>query len=316
MSGARIHPRHWASVVALLFTFGLPAADAQLAAELNGLNGLCTAAIRSGDTEEALRTCRRVSFDIERLAPGSQAYITSLTNIGEIKWQVANYVDADAFYGDALKAVEAISGRNTPASLPLLGKIVETKIKRGKFIDAEAVLRRAIAIQRKGAAPNDPALAALRLRQADLQALSHQYPEAERGYLDVITVFAAGGAASDAMLRTGLQHYAELLEREQKFARAEAQYLRLLALVEKKPSDTSLSPAAVLDRLGYLAEQLDRQADAMSYYQRELALLRALSGKPDDKADDIGNLEAKLSSLKLSLSQSLSLPAAGSAGRP
>lgn len=270
-------------------------ASAQLGNQLAALNQLCRDPIAKGNFEDALRVCRRVSFDIGKLAPGSPEFIASLVNIGDVKRLVENYVDADAFYQEALKVIERSRGKDSAAALDMMERIVEIKIKRGKFLDAETVLTRSIAIRAKGAAANDPDVAIVRLRHADLQSLSHQFPEAERNYAAVIAIFAAGSERTADAYRTAVRHLAETLEREQKFQRAEIEYLRLLDLtMQRPPNAKALTVAQVLDRLGFVVEQQNRRADALSYYQRELTLLKATGGAQDL----VANLEAQIAALR------------------
>lgn len=287
-----------AGIVGLIGAVLSMPARAQLGNELTALNQLCRMSIAAGDYEEALRVCRRVSFDIAKLAPGSPEHVTSLVNIGDVKRLVANFVDADALYQDALKLVERGPGKDGPVAQALLAQIVEVKIKRGKFLDAEVLLRRALEQRKKISAPDDPVLTQLRLRHADLQSLSHQFPEAEKNYAAVIAILARGGQPMAELHRVALQHLAETLERQQKYQRAELGYLDLLSAIESAPPspDARLSLPQVLGRIGFVVEQQGRQREAARYYARELTLLKTSGAAPDV----IANLEARLSTLTAS----------------
>lgn len=276
---------------------------AALDRELDGLNGLCRASIAAGDPEEALRLCRRVGFDIARLAPGSPAHIASLINVGDVKWAAGNYVDADSWYQDALGLIVRSQGADFAAALPLVERIVETRLRRGRYLEAEQTLRQALAMLPSTLPPGDLGRARLRLRHADLLSQSHQFIEAERSYQEVIAIFAAGGPATAAIHRSALRHYAESLEREQKFARAEPVYRELLARLPAEAEsaapdaaasgEPALDKPAILDRIGYLLVQQGRFNEAQACYRRELQLLRQ-AGRRDV---EIGNLEARIATL-------------------
>jgi len=84
-----MNSRHPTSAALLLCTLpalvcSAPPPD-QVATSLAALNAVCRSAIDSHNFDTALRLCKRVSFDASKLAPGSQAHITSLINIGDIK---------------------------------------------------------------------------------------------------------------------------------------------------------------------------------------------------------------------------------------
>ncbi|MEP7246962.1 MAG: tetratricopeptide repeat protein [Gammaproteobacteria bacterium] len=210
---------------------------AQVATGLATLNGLCKASIGRGDYEEALRLCKRVRFDVGKLAPGSPEEIESLVNLGDIKALVQNYIDADAYYAVALQLAERAEGADSPQVAQLLATLVEMKVKRGKLLDAEALVKRLLVIRERTMDAADPGLAAIRVRYADLLAESRQFVEAEAEYGRAIGVLQDGGPGTLDAYTSAVLHLAESYERRALYLRAEMQYRRLLGT-------TNLSPEA------------------------------------------------------------------------
>ena len=282
----------------------LPArAEAQLEREVTALNKLCRNAMATPDLEEALRVCRRIRFDVGKLAPGSRSEVQSLVNLGDLQRLVSNQVDADAYYTAALARVDG--GRNDAMALVLMNTLIDVKASRGKFLETELMLRRAIALQQKLA--SDPLdVARLRLRLADTQSQSHQFLLAEQLYGEIIkglgTETARIGAPAADLQAVAVQGLAETLERQEKLERAEEQYLRLLNTNNfgtPGARDVGLSKVQVLDRLGFVAEQLGRRSDAIDHYDRELKLLLQMPAAAASTLDtEIANLTAKLASLR------------------
>src|SRR5690349_15362139 len=68
-----------------------PVPSHDVAGGLDALNRLCRSTIETRNYDEAQRICKRISFDAEKMAPGSQAHVTSLINMGDIKARVENY---------------------------------------------------------------------------------------------------------------------------------------------------------------------------------------------------------------------------------
>jgi len=298
-------PRPFAAALLGLVLFGAswPLA-AQLPREIDGLNGLCRDSIAAADMEEALRICRRVSFDIARLAPGSQAHVDSLIRIGDVKWAAGNYVDADAWYREALTLIGNDSAEARATALPLIQRIIETKLRRGSYLDAELLMQQALGLIPDSVPADDPGRTRLRLRHADLQSHSQQHSEADATYRDVIAIFAAAGPDAIGDHRQAVRRYAESLEREQKFARAEAEYRTLITLTPAGPApppligpdgdaEAVLGEIELLDRLAYTVLQQGRREEALGHYQRELLLMKAADAAPVD----VASLEARLAAL-------------------
>jgi len=263
-----------AALLCGLTAVACPAAfSAQVAAGLAALNRVCRSVIDRRDFEEALRLCKRVSFDASKLAPGSQEHIASLINIGDIKSLVDNYVDADAYYASALLLAERKEGKDSAQAAELLTTLVETKVKRGKFLDAEALMRRLLAIREKAAGAQDTA--------------------AELAYGRAIGVLERGGAETADAYALAVQHLAEMYERRSQYHQAEMQYRRLLNIVERRTPAGGLL-ATTLDRLARVCEEQNAWPEATAFYQRELNTLSAANAPPQA----MQTLQAKLAELR------------------
>ena len=283
-----------AALLCGLTAVACPAAfSAQVAAGLAALNRVCRSVIDRRDFEEALRLCKRVSFDASKLAPGSQEHIASLINIGDIKSLVDNYVDADAYYASALLLAERKEGKDSAQAAELLTTLVETKVKRGKFLDAEALMRRLLAIRENAAGAQDTAVAIVRTRLADLLSQSREYPEAELAYGRAIGVLERGGAETADAYALAVQHLAEMYERRSQYHQAEMQYRRLLNIVERRTPAGGLL-ATTLDRLARVCEEQNAWPEATAFYQRELNTLSAANAPPQA----MQTLQAKLAELR------------------
>ncbi|HEY0342772.1 MAG TPA: tetratricopeptide repeat protein, partial [Steroidobacteraceae bacterium] len=238
------------------------------------------AAIDRRDFDEALRLCKRVSFDASKLAPGSPEHIASVINIGDIKDLVENYVDAEAYYASALVLVERADGKDSAAAAQLLTTLVEMKVKRGKFLDAEVVMQRLLALREKAAGPQDTGVAIVRTRYADLLSQSRQFAEAELAYGHAIGVLEHGGAEAADAYALAVRHLAEMYERRSQYNQAEVQYQRLLNIVERRATgDGTL--ATTLDRLAHVCEEQNKWSQAAALYQREISTLSATDASPE-----------------------------------
>lgn len=302
----RLGPLLLAFASLLLAAFAGPV-QADLTRAVAGLNQLCRNAMESPDTEQALRICRRIRFDVGKLAPGSSAEVQALVSLGEVQRSVGNQVDADSYYSEALSLVDG--GKNDALALQLIETLVEVKVSRGKFLEAAAVMGRALALQARHAPGDTLGRLRLELKQADIQSQSHQYLVAEDHYAAVLQTLSTLPAANSALTATAVQGLAETLERQQKFERAEQQYLRLLALGEPAIPSTSSRPLDALqlnDRLGYVIEQQGRVGEAIGYYQQALGLLTAANDTVSltgDHQADIANLDARIGALQATQSR-------------
>jgi poly(beta-D-mannuronate) lyase len=259
---------------------------------LDALNAVCRSSIDSRNFDDALSLCKRVNFDASKLAPGSQAHIASLINIGDIKRLVENYVDADAYYASALMLVELAGGRDSPQAAQLLKLMVEIKAKRGKFLDAEVLMRRLLATLEKTAGPEDVPVAVARAGYADLLSQSRQFPEAELAYGRAIGVLEHAGTESTEAYALAVRHLAEMYERRAQYIQAEVQYRRLLDIVERGGLGAE-ALATTLDQLANVCEEQGKWTEAASFYRREMNTLSAAGSAPQS----IGRVQAKLSEL-------------------
>jgi tetratricopeptide (TPR) repeat protein len=264
----------------------------QVTGGLEALNAVCRSAIDSRNFDEALRLCKRVSFDASKLAPGSQAHIASLINIGDIKSLVENYIDADAYYAAALVLTERADGKNGPQAVQLLTTIVEIKTKRGKVLDAEVLMQRLLATLERTAGPEDAAVAVARARYADLLSQSRQFPEAEQAYGRAIGVLEHAGTESTDAYALAVRHLAEMYERRAQYIQAEAQYRRLLDIVERRSLGAE-ALATTLDRLANICEEQNKWTEAAQFYRREISTLAAAGSA----SETIGRIQAKLTGL-------------------
>jgi len=268
----------------------------EVASGLAALNSVCKARIKSGDYEDALRVCKRVRFDAEKMAPGSPQHIESLVNLGDIKMFDENYVDADAYYTSALEWVErATEPSKEPGATDvptLLATLVELKVKRGRLAEAEPLLKRALELQEKSNAPASK-VAVIQARYADLLADGRQFLEAEEAYKQAISVLERSGPSMAQGLMLALQGQGEMYERRAMLSHAEMSYRRLLELaVQGTPGNPQLITA--LDRLADICEQQGRPAEAKTLYQREMAALLAGPGVPMTAANRVRSKLADL----------------------
>jgi tetratricopeptide (TPR) repeat protein len=272
--------------------YSAPPAD-QVATSLAALNAVCRSAIDSHHFDTALRLCKRVSFDTSKLAPGSQAHITSLINIGDIKSLTENYIDADAYYATALALVEKADGKDSPQAVQLLTMMVEMKTRRGKFLDAEVLMQQLLATLEKTTGTEDTPVAVITARYADMLSQNRQFPEAELAYDRAIRVLERAGLESTEAYTLAVRHLAEMYERRAQYIQAEAQYRRLLDIVERQAlGDAAL--ATTLDRLANVCEQQSKWSEAAELYRREMSTLGAAASAPET----IGRVQAKLDSVK------------------
>ena len=288
-------------LLALVLIMPVSVLQAQLPREVAALNQLCRNAMKGTDDEQALRICRRIRFDVGKLAPGSSTEVQSLVSLGEVQRGVGNQVDADSYYTEALAIVD--EGKNDALALELLQTLVEIKVSRGKFLEAALVMDRALKLQAEHAPEDEMARLELELKQADIQSQSHQYLVAEQHYAAGLQTLATLPTATKALTATAVQGLAETLERQQKFERAEHEYLRLIAIGEPAIASRSSRPlyaAQLFDRLGFVTEQQGRTAESIAYYQQALTLLQNAEGASSltgDSQADIANLDARIALL-------------------
>jgi poly(beta-D-mannuronate) lyase len=242
------------------------------------LNGMCKERIGSEDYEGALRVCKRVRFDVEKIAPGSKEHIESLVNLGDIKILQEDYVDADAYYTAALTLLERAPAAEPAQVSALLQALVEIKVKRGQVTEAEPLMKRALEIQENANTPASK-VAVLRARYADLLAETRQFLEAEQAYKQAITVLERDGPGTREALALAFQRQGEMYERRAMVSHAESSYRRLLEVASLgSPGNASLVTA--LDRLAHLCEDQGRPVEARKLYQREMLALLVGPGMP------------------------------------
>ena len=259
---------------------------------LDALNGLCRSTIDKQDFDEAQRICKRITFDAQAMAPGSSTHIASLLNMGDIKARVENYVDADAYYSNALQLVENAGAPASDQAAGILTSLIEFKIKRGKYLDAATIAQRLLSIREATAGASDVNVAIVRARYADLLSQSHQFPEAEAVYGRALAVLEHSGAEHAQTYALTVQHLGEMYERRAQYRQAEQQYRRVVDIAERNGLGYRLL-AGALDRAAYVCEQQDKNAEAAAFYRRALQTLRGTTTPPEIMA----RIQARLAAL-------------------
>lgn len=283
----------WVFAFVLVTTAVRAAGSHDIASGLDALDKLCRATIETRNYDEAQRICKRISFDAAKMAPDSQAHVTSLLNMGDIKARVENFVDADAYYSAALRVVERTTGPDSDVAADILASLVELKIRRGKYLDAAELAKRALTLREKAAGPNDVTVAVARARYADLLSQSHQFLQAEAIYNRALAVFAQSGPANAESYAHTVQQLGEMYERRAQYPQAEQQYRRVVEIAERNGLSYRLL-AGAFDRLAYVCEQQDNTADAAKFYRRAMTTLRGTPASPEILA----RLQSQLAALE------------------
>lgn len=281
------------AIAALMALASAPTGSHEVGSRLEALNQLCRATIEKRDYDEAQRICKRITFDAEKMAPGSNAHLVSILNMGDIKARVENYVDADAYYTTALQLVDRNTGPDSEEAVGILTQLIEFKVKRGKYLDAAVLAKRALAIREQSGGANDIRVAVARARYADLLSQSHQFLDAEVVYAQALGALEHGGAPTAETYALTAQHFGEMYERRSQYKQAEQQYRRVVEIVQRNGLSYRLL-AGAYDRLAFVCDQQDRPADAAALYRRAIATLRGTPTSPEVLA----RLQAQLAALQ------------------
>lgn len=268
-----------------------PSAQAQ-PREIEALNQLCRGALDRGDDLRAANLCKRVYEQVERLAPGTEAMLTSIRNLAELKRRQDNNLAADELYTEALRIVDDSGRGETLLAAELLERQADAKIARGTIFEAEPGLRRALAIREALDAPDSLSTAATRVRHGTVLGLLLQFQDAHVAYRRALTVYEHGGRDQRHAALATRQLIAELLTRQYRLSQAESEYRRLLEDAGSEPPVLEhLLPA--LDRLAWIAAESGRRDDAVALYRRELELL----GDAPANASAVLRVQAEIATL-------------------
>lgn len=277
----------------LTFTLALAATAVQAQSrEVEALNRICREALDSGDALRAAPVCKRMQEQVERLAPGTDAALTALRNLAELKRRQDNNLAADELYTEALALVDRTGRGETLLAADLLERQADAKIARGTIFEAEPGLRRAVALRDTLNGATSLEAAATRVRHATVLAMLAQYQGAHVGYRRALAVYERAGPALRGETLATRRLIAELLARQSRLSQAESELRRLL-------EDASATPRVVeqvvfaLDQLAWIAAESGRRDDAIALYRRELAEL----GQAPANAESARLVRARLADL-------------------
>lgn len=283
------------AAVPVLLSIALAAASLAAQAqprEVEALNRLCRTTLDRGDDLRAASLCKRVHEQVSRLAPGTDAMLTSLRNLAELKRRQDNNLAADELYTDAIRMVDAAGNGETRLAAELLERQADAKIARGTIFEAEPGLRRALAIRDRLDPPGTLSTEATRVRHATVLGMLLQFQDAHVAYRRALTVYEHGGAGQRDAALDVRQKIAELLTRQYRLAQAESEYRRLLDDASQTPQRIGIM-AAALDRLAWIATEGGRNDDALALYRRALDVL----GDDPAHAETAYQMRARIASL-------------------
>lgn len=243
---------------------------AQPVTEIQALNRLCTDELDRGDLERAAVVCKRINQQVSKLAPGSDAELSSLFNVAEIKKRQNNAPDAEELYAAALALLVQTGRGQTERAAVALEKQAEARIAIGRVFDAEPLLRQAVTIREAVNGATALQAADVRVKHAAVLGTLAQFHEAHITYRRALAVYErAGPTARDRYLDTR-RRIAELLSIQSRFEQAEVEYRKLLDEANSPPRVSSLV-ALSLGRLGWIADETGRQEEAIELYRRAIA---------------------------------------------
>lgn len=279
--------------VLLSVTLAIAATSAQAQPrEVEALNRICRQALDSGDAVRAATVCKRMHDQVERLAPGTEAALTSIRNLAELKRRQDNNLAADELYTEALAMVDKAGQGESLLAADLLERQADARIARGTIFEAEPGLRRAVLLRDALNGPTSLEAAATRVRHATVLAMLTQYQGAHVGYRRALAVYERAGPAHRTETLATRRLIAELLIRQSRLTQAESELRRLL-------DDASAAPRVVeqvvfaLDRLAFIAAESGRRDDAVALYRRELSEL----GPTPANADAVRLVQARIAAL-------------------
>ncbi|MCX7070717.1 MAG: tetratricopeptide repeat protein [Gammaproteobacteria bacterium] len=220
--------------------------------------------------DEAGKICKRVREDIKVLLGISPLYLQSIVNEADSKWALGNYPEAFNLYSEAADVAIKLGDINKVRELRI--RQAEAELFRGKSFEAEILLRDALRRLQSSRGSNPLQEADLLSRHAEVLVTLGQAKAAMQGYLAAFAKLDADSIKHRPILLKTQLRYAELFERQSRYSGATASYLKLLQLASSKPTNPEYV-AIAYGRLGWISETLDKPADALSYYRRQLEVI-------------------------------------------
>ena len=250
----------------------LPAGDAEIGNDLNGLGLLC---YRQGHLDRAGDLLRE-AINVQRdLLPGAaREYAASLDNLGLVEHDTGNYSDAERLH---LKAADLFRTAGTEADwATALNNAGEVYLATGRLEEAKAFLERALDVRRRSLA-NEPDLARSVMNVATLR-LAEGHPDAAEELLhEASAIWRAAGVPDTHpdVLKTNSSLAALALEpgREEESLSLGTHVLELqVAAIGENHPDVGDS----LDIVASALTALGRVAEAEEVYKRAIAVYARL----------------------------------------
>lgn len=266
----------WLTVaLPLMLLTAVPNAEAE--DSLSALNAVCRKQI-DAHSEDADAICRRVTFNLSKLAPGSPEHIQSIINLGDIRLLDKHYIDAAPFYTTAL-ALSDKRDKNSLATAKILETLAFTKLSYAKYDDARGYAERALAIRDRLGIGHGVEASVTRVMLGDLLAVLTDFPLAESTLKQARDDLAAAGPGARMEYLNAQKHLSDLYELQHRYELAYDAFTRLLSIAAAEPPIVAMVGRAH-EELGWICSELHRDDEAHMHYSKALEILKEIGGDP------------------------------------
>ncbi|RJP42916.1 MAG: hypothetical protein C4547_00025 [Phycisphaerales bacterium] len=234
---------------------------------------------RLGRLDEAAAT-QEAALELQRawFGPDAPEVAVTLSRLGVVRYQLADYAGAEACYQHALE----IWAHHEPAGsldrLATLHNLAALYHDRGRLDEAEALFRDVLTALQRVLADEHPSRATALDNLALILQDKRQYDEAESLYRSALEIRESALGEAHPSVATSYHNLAALFHARGDYARAEPLYRRALELRQRALGEHHPDVAASLNNLAALLRITGDPAQAESLYRRALAILRPALG--------------------------------------
>lgn len=248
----------------------LHAAHAPVSAELGAaVSELANAHFYAGNYDVADSLNQRALSIHEQVFGNRHPRVADdLINIGAVRFQRAEYAEAERYYLEGLRVIEPWFGPEhfrTGMALTMLGR---AQVFQDRYSDATATLSRALTIQERVFGPDHPRVASILNELGSVARLEGRFDEAEAHYRRMGTIYRTVHGDQHWLIALAQANLAGTIQSKGDLPRAERAFLDAHEMFSATQGPAHQNTAIVKIRLGRVLLDQGRAEEALDWAHR------------------------------------------------
>jgi CHAT domain-containing protein len=258
-----------------------------LATQLFGANNIRIAALAQaegmlhrqlGDFAKAEQLISQ-GLKIAEAARDNEFVAEGLNNLAAVKWEQAEYLEAQTLHERGLQQLIRIYGERSAEAAISRGNLGGVYEALGDYTRAEALMQQSLQALRTHQPKRALELASGLRNLADLYTRQGQYPRSERLLLEAIQIQERAVGPNHPEVGRTRNNLAALFSTMGQYEKAEAMQKQVLTNLESSLGREHPDVARILTNLAIAYQQQKRYAEAEPLYQRALAIRQKTVGR-------------------------------------